>query len=167
MMFQVILAALMVAGAVHAQVRRGPSKGRTAEMMLVYVLSGYCGVMMFVIGLVAVLNPDWVATNMAQVPPGNPVMIWARFLFLGLAIVAIMTIWLRGVFLIAPVIVWSIYWAGATYAHLAADRQNGYSLTPRLFFETFVGHGLVALILLVLAGALWRQSVTARRTIDA
>jgi hypothetical protein len=161
MMWQLILAALLVAGAVHAQVRKRPSKARTVEMMLVYVLAGYCGVMMFALGLVAVLNPDWVAINMAQVPPGNPVMIWAGFFFLGLSIVAMMTIWQRGAFLAAPVIAWSTYWAGATYAHLVADQQNGHAITPGLFFETFVGHGLVALILLVLAGALWLQSAPA------
>ena len=166
-MWQLILLGLMAAGAVHAQVRRGGSKGRMAEMMLVYVLAGYCGAMMFAVGVVAILNPDWVATNMAQVPTGNPVMIWAGFLFLGLAIVSVITIWLRGVFLIAPVIAWSIYWAGATYAHIIADQQNGQPMTPGLLLGIFVGHGLVALILVVLAGATWRQSATARRMVEA
>ena len=167
MMWQLILVALLVAGAVHAQLKKGPSKGRTAEMMLVYVLAGYCGVLMFAVGLVAVINPDWVAINMARVPPGNPVMIWAGFFFLGLSIVSMMTIWQRGVFLVAPVIAWSTYWAGATYAHLVADQQNGHAVTPQLFFEIFVGHGLVALILLGLAGTLWRQSVPTSRAVAA
>ena len=166
-MWQLILLGLMVAGAVHAQVRRGGSRGGTAEMMLVYVLAGYCGAMMFAVGVVAVVNPDWVATNMARVPTGNPVMIWAGFFFLGLAIVSLMTIWLRGVFLIAPVIAWSVYWAGATYAHIVADQQNGHALTPGLLLGIFLGHGLVAMILLVLAGATWRQSAMARRMVEA
>ena len=166
-MWQLILAALMVAGAVHAQLKKGTSKGRTAEMMLVYVLAGYCGVMMFALGLVAVANPDWIAINMARVPPGNPVMIWAGFFFLGLSIVAMMAIWLRGAFLAAPVIAWSTYWAGATYAHVVADQQNGHAMTPGSLFDTFVGHGLVALILLVLAGAVWRQSTVVRAAVAA
>lgn len=166
-MFQVFLAALLAAGAMHAQVSRGPLRGKTAEMMLIYVLAGYCGVMMVALGAVAVVDPDWVAINMAQVPPGNPVMIWAGFLFLSLGVVAIMTIWHRGAFLIAPVIVWSTYWAGATYAHLVADKQNGHPLTTELFFQTFVGHGLVALILLGLSALVWRRSVTPLRAVEA
>jgi Family of unknown function (DUF6790) len=162
-MWQLILAALMVAGAVHAQLTRR----RAAELMLIYVLAGYCGVLMFAVGLVAIINPDWVAINMAQVPPGNPVMIWAGFFFLGLSVVAMMTIWFRGAFLAAPVIAWSVYWAGATYAHLVADQQNGHAVTPGLFFATFVGHGLVALILLGLAGMLWLQSAPTRRPVAA
>jgi hypothetical protein len=162
-MWQLILALLLAAGAAHAQI----TKGRIVEMMLVYVLAGYCGVLMFIVGLAAVLNPDWVAINMAQVPPGNPVMIWAGFFFLGLAIVAMLSIWLRGAFLAAPVIAWSTYWAGATYAHLVADQQNGHAVTPGLFFAVFVGHGLVALILLGLAGAYWHQSAGPRRVVEA
>ncbi len=162
-MWQLILVALLAAGAVHAQI----TKGRIVEMMLVYVLAGYCGVLMFAVGLMAVINPDWVAINMAQVPPGNPVMIWAGFFFLGLSLVSIMTIWQRGVFLAAPVIAWSTYWAGATYAHLVADQQNGHAVTPQLVFGIFLGHGLVALILLGLAATLWRQSAPAPRAVAA
>jgi uncharacterized membrane protein len=36
-----------------------------------------------------------------------------------------------------------------------------------LFIETFVGHGLVAVILLVLAGLVWRRSATPLRTAEA
>jgi hypothetical protein len=136
-------------------------------MMLVYLLAGYCGVLMFIVGLAAVLNPDWVAINMARVPPGNPVMIWAGFFFLGLAVVAMMSVWLRGAFLAAPVIAWSTYWAGATYAHLVADQANGHALTFGEFFGVFVGHGLVALILVVLAGLYWRQSAGFQRAVAA
>ncbi len=163
MMWQLIELSLLGAGAVHAYVTPSRSPARIAEMMLVYLLAGYCGVTMLAVGLVAVVNPDWVAVNMAQVPPGNAVMIWAGFLFIGLSLVSIMTIWLRGIFLIAPVVIWSIYWAGATYAHLVADRQNGHALTSDVVFQTFVSHGLIAVILLVLSGLLWRYSSMPRR----
>jgi len=167
MMWQLIEVSLLGAGAVHAYVTPNRSPARVAEMMLVYLLAGYCGVTMFAVGLMAVINPDWVAVNMAHVPPGNAVMIWAGFFFLGVSAVSIMTIWLRGVFLIAPVIVWSTYWAGATYAHLVAEQQGGHPLTSDVVFQTFVSHGLIAVILLVLSGLLWRYSTMPRREVLA
>jgi len=163
MMWQLIELSLLGAGAAHAYFTPGRSPARFAEMMLVYLLAGYCGVTMFAVGVMAVVNPDWVAVNMAQVPPGNAVMIWAGFFFIGLAIISIMTIWLRGIFLIAPVLTWSIYWAGATYAHLVADQHNGHALTQAAVLDTFISHGLIAVILLVLSGLLWRYSSMPRR----
>jgi hypothetical protein len=158
MMWQLILFMLICAGALHARLARRGSLGGMAEMGLVYLLAGYCGVMMFAVGVVAVVNPDWVASNMAMVPKGNPVMIWAGFFFIGLAIISIMTIWWRGKFLVAPVLTWSIYWAGASYAHIVADNLRGLPMTANSLIETFIGHGLTAVIILVLAAICWRSS---------
>ena len=163
MMWQLIELSLLAAGAVHAYVTPGRSPARFAEMMLVYFLAGYCGATMFAVGVVAVVNPDWVAVNMAQVPPGNAVMIWAGFFFLGVSLISMLTIWLRGVFLIAPVLTWSIYWAGATYAHLVADEKNGHAITSDVVLDTFFSHGMVAVILLALSGLLWRSSSAPQR----
>jgi len=127
-------------------------------MMLVYVLAGYCGVLMLGLGIVAVVNPDWIAINMAGVPPGNAVMIWAGFLFIGLAITSIMTIWHRGAFLLPPVIAWTTYWGGAVYAHIVADQLRGHQLTAQSFLDIFIGHGLTAVILVGLTAVWWQGS---------
>jgi hypothetical protein len=158
MMWQLIEVMLICAGALHARLAHRGSLGEMAEMSLVYLLAGYCGVMMFAVGVVAVVNPDWIATNMAMVPTGNPVMIWAGFFFIGLAIISIMTIWWRGKFLVAPVLTWSIYWAGASYAHIVADTLRGHKMTANSIIETFIGHGLTAVIILALAAVCWRGS---------
>ena len=158
MIWQLSLVTLMAAGLLHARLTGNVSKGRVAEMMLVYVLAGYCGVLMLGLGIVAVVNPDWIAINMAGVPPGNAVMIWAGFLFIGLSITSIMTIWHRGMFLIAPVIAWTTYWGGAVYAHIVADALRGHPLTAQSFVDIFIGHGLTAAILVVLTALWWQGS---------
>jgi hypothetical protein len=164
MIWQLSLCALMVAGLVHARLTGKASKGEVAEMMLVYVLAGYCGVLMLGLGIVAVVNPDWIAINMAGVPPGNAVMIWAGFLFIGLSIASIMTIWHRGMFLVAPVIAWTTYWGGAVYAHIIAESLRGHPLTTESFVGIFIGHGLTAAILVVLTAVWWQGSQAERRT---
>ena len=52
------------------------------------------------------------------------------------------------IFLVAPVVAWSVLWIGATWTHLAAHRANGIELTPQLIAGTFVTHGLVGLLLI-------------------
>ena len=81
------------------------------------------------------------------------------FTFLGMSTIAILSIWLRGQYLIAPTVCWSIFWLGATYVHLAnAYAAKGY-LTLHFFFIVFFSHGIVA----VLLGLLWASYMTASR----
>lgn len=165
-MFHMLLPAVVLAGLVHGLLTRNKGLGRVPEMMLVWLLAVYCGLAQIAVGTVMVVNPDWVATHMARVPPGNPVMLWAGFLYLGLAIIATMTVKLRGTFILGPVIAWSIFWIGATYAHVQAEIANGTGVSAHGFAAIFIAHGLVGIILIALTVWWWkaRKPVLASQT---
>ena len=152
-MFLILLAASIAAGLVHGFLTRKRAPGRIPEMVLVYLLVGYCGLAQIAVGAAAIANPDWIATHMARVPPGNPVMIWAGFLLLGEGVIATMTAKIRGNFILGPAIAWSIFWFGATYAHVVAETANGAGVTHGGLLMIFLAHGLVGVLLL--AAMVW------------
>ncbi len=106
---------------------------------------------------------DWVAINMTGTPPGNPIMAWTGFTYLGLAATAALAPWFRGPYLIAPTLGWTIYWAGATYAHSVVDLARGRNSLATVATEAFLSHGIVAVILLGLAIALQLSRSSGRR----
>lgn len=144
------LLVLLVAGAAHGLLTRKKGPGRVPELMLVYVLVGYCGLAQLYVGYLSITNPDFVAVHMAGVPAGNPIMLWAGFLILGAGIAATLTAVLRGNYIIGPMIVWTTFWLGATYAHTVADHACGAVMSHGGFLMMFVAHGLVGVILIVL-----------------
>jgi hypothetical protein len=144
------MAVLLAAGLVHGLLTRSRGAGRVPELMLVYLLVGYCGVAQMAVGATAVVNPDFVAVHMAGVPAGNPIMLWAGFLILGAGIAATMTALLRGTYIVGPVVVWATFWLGATYAHTVADHARGAAMSHGGFLMMFAAHGLVGVVLIVL-----------------
>lgn len=162
-MFLLLVAALIFAGGVHALRERSRRPGRTPELVLVYILAGYCGILQMVIACAMLVIPDRVATHVG-VPPGNPIQIWTAFLLLGAGVIATLTVRLRGSYLIAPVAVWSIFFLGATYAHLQTDILNGVTLTAGRVAWTIVTHGLISLILISLLIAHRRAAAPASIT---
>jgi hypothetical protein len=152
-MWQIGLAALIVAGLMHGYATRKRGPGRIPEMMLVYLLVGYCGLAQIAVGVIAVVNPDFVATEMARVPAGNPIMLWAGFMFVGMGLAAALTAFLRGTYIIGPVVAWSIFWLGATYAHVVAEGVHGGHMSHGGLLMIFAAHGLIGVLLIVLT--LW------------
>jgi len=149
--WEIALLSLLGAGAIHGYQTRNRGPGRIPEMMLVYLLTVYCGVLQIVVAGMIIYDPDWVAINMTGTPPGNPIMAWTGFTYLGLAATAALAPWFRGPYLIAPTLGWTIYWAGATYAHTVVDLAKGRNSFATVVTEAFLSHGIVAVILLGLA----------------
>lgn len=150
-MFIVLLLALVVAAFVHARIRGPRTAERVAELVVVYVLVGYCGVPQLAIGLSMVGSSDLVA-HLARVAEPGELLPWLSWLYAGSGLIAALAFRLRGDYLLGPVLLWSIFFAGATYAHfhteLAHDR------TPTLSGALWIAasHGLVSVVLL---GSWW------------
>jgi len=149
--WEIALLSLLAAGAIHGYQTRDRGPGRIPEMMLVYLLTVYCGVLQIVVAGMILYDPDWVAINMTGTPPGNPIMAWTGSTYLGLAAIAALAPWFRGAYLIAPTLGWTIYWAGATYAHSVVELARGRNGFATVVTEAFFSHGIVAVILLGLA----------------
>lgn len=160
-MFLYLLLVLVVVAAIHAAVARARSTTTLAELLLVYVLAGYCGVAQLGMGIAALVAPAEVAAHMG-VPAGNPIQLWTSFLLLGMAAIGILSIWLRGPYLVAPVVGWSIFFFGATYAHVYTDALNGTPVDGTAVLRAFVNHGMVSVVLIGLLILVWTG--TARTT---
>jgi hypothetical protein len=158
--WEIALLSLLAAGAIHGYQTRDRGPGRIPEMMLIYLLTVYCGVLQIVVAVMIIYDPDWVAINMTGTPPGNPIMAWTGFTYLGLAATAVLTPWFRGPYLIAPTLGWGIYWAGATYAHAAVALAKGGDFA-NVIAGAFLSHGIVAVILLGLTVSLLLSRRTA------
>ncbi len=154
----VLLAALIVAALIHAARSTNQSPGRRAELILVYVVVGYCGVYQIFTGFQLLLRPDDILTHLG-LPTGNAMTYWTASIYLGGAFMAALAIWYRGSYLLAPVVTWSIYFAGANFAHFYTLQLNGATLTPTLIGFVFASHGLISVILV----AMWVSYVRATR----
>lgn len=154
MIWEFALLSILAAGAIHGYLTRGQGPGRIPEMMLVYLLALYCGVLQIAVAGMIIFNPDWVAINMTHTPPGDPIMAWTGFTYLGLAVTAVLAPWFRGPYLVAPTLGWGIYWAGASYAHGAVAMAKGAEFVA-VAVGVFLSHGIVAVLLLGLAIPVW------------
>jgi hypothetical protein len=153
--FVFLLLIVLGAAAAHALLSRPRSRKRTAELFLLYLLAGYCGLPMLAVSLWAILSPDRVAAAFGLA--SGPLIGFFGWAYLGMSLCALLALRVRGAFLLAPVLLWTVYLGGATFVHLGAGDQmtiHGHAS----FLDIFAAHGLIA-ILLVLAYALsgtWR-----------
>ena len=154
MIWEIALLSILAAGALHGYLTRDRGPGRIPEMMLVYLLTAYCGVLQIVVAGALLCDPDWVAIHMTHTPPGDPIMAWTAFVYLGLAATAVLAPWFRGAYLVAPTLGWAIYWAGATYAHAVVALAENRGKLANIIAGAFISHGIVAVILAGLALAL-------------
>ena len=135
-----------LAAIVHARLTPPITRERLAELCLVYLLAGICGILQIAFGFATLFAGDRVAAHM-HVPPGNPGQVWMAFLIMGMGATGTLAIWLRGSYLIAPAISWAIFFAGATYAHVNADALAGHPPTVTSLSVIFLTHTLTALLL--------------------
>lgn len=145
-MFVVLLLLLVGAGVLHARVTGSTATPRTAECVLIYVLVGYCGAAQLLVGGSAFVSTD-VALHLARVTDVGEMMPWFASLYVGAAIVALLAVRLRGTYLIAPVILWAVFFAGATWAHLHTEAAHGRVPGLHGTLWIFAAHGLVSLVL--------------------
>ena len=155
----IFLVVILGAAVLHALITKTHTSQRWIELFLVYVLVGYCGLFVFGVSIFGLVDGEQLAKTFGF-STGGPFMQFLCFTFLGMSTIAILSIWLRGQYLIAPTVCWSIFWLGATYVHLAnAFATKGY-LTFHFFLIVFFSHGIVAVLLL---GLLWASYSTASR----
>lgn len=157
-----LIVILLVAAVVHARIRYPATSGATAEMLLVYVLVGYCGVQQIVMGAAILLTGGRVLLHFGFQPGDQPTFVWDSFLLFGGGIVSILAIWKRDSYLLAPVLLWSVFFAGATYAHIHLNEANGFPSTWQSIAGIFATHGLISVLLI--SSYLASQGYRARQT---
>jgi hypothetical protein len=145
-MFVLLLVVLVCAGIAHARLTRSTGAPRTAEWVLIYLLVGYCGIAQLLVGGAAFGSPE-IMRHLARVSDVGELMPWFASMYVGAAIVALLAVRMRGDYLIAPVILWSVFFAGATWAHLHTETVHGRQ--PGLHGTVWIlaGHGLVSVVL--------------------
>jgi hypothetical protein len=134
--FLLIAAAFVAAGIVHGLIA-ARSRRHRVELVLIYLLAGYNGVVMLAVAVFA-LVADERAAAMLGADAGNVFQAFAGMMYLSMAVISILCIWLRGTYIVGPVVMWTIYFLGATFVHL--EDAHGHDHPPSL-------HGLIRVAL--------------------
>ena len=151
--FFYLLAILLVAAAVHVARMPDRTVEGGAEVALLYLLVGYCGIPMLAVSLWVLLSPKAAAHGFGFEASG-PILAFFGYAYLGMSLLSLLALRYRQTFLVAPVVVWAVYLGGATAVHLQGSGDNA--------FEIFASHGLIAVLLVVtlfLSGA-WRRRLS-------
>lgn len=153
-MFLLLFIGFLAAGWVHA-FKTGPrTKRRFTELLLVYPIVGYFGVVMLSTAIFTLAAPErFAASHGWRVSADNPFQQFAGVAYGSMAIAAILAIWLRGLYLIGPAVCWSLFFLGATYIHLADIAERGRAITFHRFLHVFTTHALMSVVLIVLLAA--------------
>ncbi len=130
MIFIFILCATLASAAVH--LLRTPATHRTrkrvVEVLLLYFLCVQWGFGAVLTAVPHIITPDIVAGYIGWTA-GSPFQVEMGFASLGLGVLGVMCIWLRGTFWLAPAIGRSIFLYGAAYVHLRDIAAHG-NLSP-------------------------------------
>jgi len=143
-MFFLLLVGLLVAAAVHIGHLEPRTRERAGEVLLLWVLIGYCGLPMVGVSALTLLRPGSVA-SMLGFPEGNPFQTFLAWAYLGMSIAATLALRYRDSYLIGPAIVWSVFFAGGTFIHLGEAQGGGLGHVHALVI--FGSHGLVTAVL--------------------
>lgn len=157
-MFLLLLLAVLVGAGVHVAIVKDRSMRRVGEIVVVWVLVGYCGIPMVFISAAGLIHPEGLAMHLGF-PTGNPFQTFMTVAYLGMAIIAVLAVKLRGVYLVAPVVSWSVFFTGATFIHLHVSNGGGH-VGHGVALGILGTHGLIAVILvagLVMSQA-WKQA---------
>ena len=153
--FTYLLVLLLAGAAVHIAKLPDRTPAHGAAVLLRYLLVGYCGVPMLAVSLWALLSPAVVA-RIFGVGAAGPLLGFFGYAYLGMSLVAVLTLWYGGTVLVAATVVWAVYLGGATVVHLT---QFGYPSAGGVV-EIVASHGLIAVLLvtaLIVSGA-WRRT---------
>jgi len=145
--FIALLLGLLVAATAHAVVSGRRSRRAVAELFLVYVLVGYCGLAMVVVGVFGLAVPARAAAWLGW-PPGNPFQLFASYAMLGMGAASMLGLWLRGRYLVGPAVAWAVFFGGATFGHLCDLGRRGMSHGAAL--HVFLTHTSITLLLVAL-----------------
>ena len=143
-------AALVLGALVH--LRATPSTPRTkqriVEVFLLYFLCGGWGVGSVLVMLAHILYPEEFAALMGA-ESGSGFQVVMGFAGVGLAILGILSIWLRGAFWVAPAVGWSVFLLGAAYVTIGDMVARG-TLSTGTAWPVFVFEIAVPFIVLSL-----------------
>ena len=162
--FFYLLLVLLVAASIHVALMRDRTMRRAGEIFLLYILVGYCGVPQLALGLWGLASPDRVAA-MLGFPAGSPFQDFTGASLVGMSVLSLLALRYRGTFLLAPAVCWSVFFAGATYAHLRASVQHlqtvhhGAGPSHAALLHLFATHGLISVLLVgaLIASGAWRE----------
>ena len=99
-------------------------------------------------GAAILLTGGRVLVHFGFQPGSQPTFVWDSFLLFGGGLISMLAIWKRDTYLLAPVLMWSVFFAGATYAHIQLNRANGYPPTWVSTAGIFATHGLITILLI-------------------
>ncbi len=130
MIFIFILCTTLAGAGVHLV--RTPAAERTrkrvVEVLLLYFLCVQWGFGAILTAVPHIIVPDTIAGYIGWTP-GSPFQVELGFASLGLGVLGVLCIWLRGTFWLAPAIGRSIFLYGAAYVHLRDIAAHG-NLSP-------------------------------------
>jgi hypothetical protein len=143
MIFVLTFVATVAGAVIHLLVARSIplTRARLVEVVLLYFLCVQFGFGGVLLALPHILVPERIAEYVGW-PPGNPFQVELGFASLGLAVLGVLSIWLRGWFWVAPAVGYSIFLLGAAFVHLREIAGHG-NLSPGnagapLFFDVLV-----------------------------
>jgi len=145
--FALLLLVLLIAASIHVALMKDRTTPRAAEICLLYILVGYCGVPMLAVSLWALVSPESVAARFGFGPPG-PILAFFSYAYLGMALLSLLTLRYRGSFLIGPAVVWAVYFGGATLVHFKESGERA-AHSHGAVLATFATHGLITVLLVV------------------
>lgn len=155
-MFVALLAVLLIAWGVH--LRRTRERGRSwgGELLLRYLLVGYCGIPMLVVAGLLLVHPHEVA-EVLGVEPDHPFGRFFGWAYLGMAGAATLAIRFQGTYLVGPAVVWAVFFAGATAEHVDLS-GGGAAMGHGGLLVILAAHALISVLLLagLSASGLWR-----------
>jgi len=114
MLWLAILVGTIMGATVHCLMRR--QRGAAVEVYLVYLLVGYYGLAMVLAALVHLTNPAGIAQLKGWVS-SEPIQTLYAFALLGMAASSILTVWMRGTYLLGPAVSGSILLLGGAFVH--------------------------------------------------
>lgn len=153
-MFVALLALVLLAWAMHLWRTPRPIRQRGGELLLRYVLAGYCGVPMLVVAAGLLVHPHEMA-HLLGFEPDHPFALFLGWAYLGMAVAATLALRFGGRYLMGPAVTWAVFFAGATWVHV--HQAGG---TPGLghggLLTIFAAHGLISLLLV---GGIWSSGL--------
>ena len=119
MMFHIIFGAAVTVTLIHFWLTRSQSFSteRVVEVCLLYLLCVQWGFGAAFLAIPHIIFSDQVAEFIGWAA-GSPFQVELGFVSLGLALVGILCIWIRGWFWLAPVIAQTVFLWGAAYVHI-------------------------------------------------
>jgi hypothetical protein len=109
-----ILVGTVIGATVHCVMRR--ERGSVVEVYLVYLLVGYYGLAMLLAALVHLTNPGGIAQLKGWVS-SEPIQALYAFALLGMAASSILSVWMRGTYLLGPAVFGSTLLLGGAFVH--------------------------------------------------